>query len=187
MLGRVRVAESVRDALNGAPCAVAFAPAGYAQRTGPIGEIGAGYDGSPESVHALDVARELAARHGAKLSACEVIDFPTLLPNGRSAVDGTQIEAALEDARERITALGGIESHAAYGKPGEELALYSASVDLLVVGSRGYDPIGRLVHGSVARHLVHSSRCPLLVLPKSAHAEELDVDADTRSVAAATH
>jgi nucleotide-binding universal stress UspA family protein len=167
LLGRVHVAESIRDALNGSPCAVAFAPAGYSQQDVPIGEVGVGYDGSPESAHALEVARALAAQHGAKLSACETVDFPTWIAQGRSAVDGTQIEGALKDARERIGALGGVEPHAAYGRAAEELALYSGSLGLLVVGSRGYGPLGRLVHGSTSHHLVGSARCPVLVLARA--------------------
>jgi len=54
----------------------------------------------------------------------------------------------------------------AYGVPAEELALYSASLDLSVVGSRGYGPIGRLVHGSTSQKLARTARCPLLVLPR---------------------
>jgi nucleotide-binding universal stress UspA family protein len=56
----------------------------------------------------------------------------------------------------------------AYGDAAEELALYSASLDLLVVGSRGFGPIGRLIHGSTSTKLTHMARCPLLVLPRSA-------------------
>ncbi|HTP21823.1 MAG TPA: universal stress protein [Solirubrobacteraceae bacterium] len=42
-----------------------------------------------------------------------------------------------------------------------------ATIDLLVVGSRGYGPIGRLVHGSTSRALADAARCPLLVLTRS--------------------
>jgi hypothetical protein len=46
--------------------------------------------------------------------------------------------------------------------------MFSASVDLLVVGSRGYGPLGRLVHGSTSNELARVSCCPLLVLPRAA-------------------
>lgn len=72
----------------------------------------------------------------------------------------------IDQARDRIVALGGVEAHAAYGVPAKELALYSASLDLSVVGSRGYGPIGRLVHGSTSQKLARTARCPLLVLPR---------------------
>ena len=53
-----------------------------------------------------------------------------------------------------------------YGGPREELAQFGKNLDLLVVGSRGYGPIGRLDHGSVSRYLVGHATCPLLVLPR---------------------
>ena len=168
LLGRIHVAESIRDALNGAPCAVALAPAGYSQQSVAMREIGVGYDGSPESEHALAVARALAGEHHAKLSAFEAVSVPSFIARGRSAADGTTIEGLVEQARDQIAALGDVEPHAAYGNPAEELALYGASVDLLVVGSRGYGPIGRLVHGSTAQRLARTARCPLLVLTRAA-------------------
>ena len=73
-----------------------------------------------------------------------------------------------------IAALGGVEPHAVYGQPAEELALYSASLDLLVVGARGYGPLGRLIHGSTSQQLAHTARCPLLVLTRAVHAIEID-------------
>jgi nucleotide-binding universal stress UspA family protein len=168
LLGRIHVADSIRDALNGAPCAVALTPAGYGQQSGAIREIGVGYDGSPESKHALAVARALAGEHHAKLSAFEAVSVPTFIAHGRSAADGTTIENLVEQAREQIATLDDVEPHAAYGNPAEELALYGASLDLLVIGSRGYGPLGRLVHGSTAQHLARSARCPLLVLTRGA-------------------
>jgi Universal stress protein family len=54
------------------------------------------------------------------------------------------------------------------GGAAEELALYGASLDLLVIGSRGYGPVGRLVHGSTSRQLARAARCPVLVLARSA-------------------
>jgi nucleotide-binding universal stress UspA family protein len=168
LLGRIHVAESIRDALNGAPCAVAFAPVSYGHQEVAMREIGVGYDGSPESEHALGVARALAAEHHAKLSAFEAVSIPTLITHGRSAVDGTMIEDLVNEARAQIAALGDVEPHAAYGHPAEELALYSASTDLLVVGSRDFGPIGRLIHGSTSRQLARSARCPLLVLTRAA-------------------
>jgi nucleotide-binding universal stress UspA family protein len=44
-------------------------------------------------------------------------------------------------------------------------------VDLLIVGSRGYGPLYRLMHGSVSHYLVAHVACPLLILPRAAEAE----------------
>ena len=49
LLGRILIGDDTRAALNGAPCAVAIAPAGYSRETVAMREVGVGYDGSPES------------------------------------------------------------------------------------------------------------------------------------------
>lgn len=184
LVGRVMVGDDTRAALNGAPCAVAIAPAGYAGDPRTMREIGVGYDGSTESEHSLKIARELAARYGAKLSAFEAIDVPTYVLHGTTAPDGTPIKALVDEARERIAALGGVEPHAAYGDPAEELALYGASLDLLVIGSRSYGPIGRLVHGSTAQQLARIARCPLLVLTRATREADLTGSSGRREAAA---
>ncbi len=169
LLGRVLMGDDTNAALNAAPCAVAVAPAGYADETGDIDEIGVGYDGSPESLQALEVARRLAGEFGARLSAFEAIALPRDPASaGTRGVEAGDIEELLVQARRRISELGDVEPHAAYGFPAEELGLYSASVDLLVVGSRGYGPVGRLIHGSTSWRLTRTARCPVLVLSRAA-------------------
>jgi nucleotide-binding universal stress UspA family protein len=172
LLGRVLIGDDTRAALNGAPCAIAIAPASYSRQPVAMREIGVGYDGSPESEHAVAVARELAAECGAKLSAFEAVSLPTYTFLGGPAPIDDALKGLVDDARKRIAALGGVEPHAAYGLPPEELAVYSASLDLLVVGSRGYGPIGRMIHGSTSQELARSARCPLLVLTRAARAVE---------------
>jgi nucleotide-binding universal stress UspA family protein len=170
LLGRAGLGDDTRAALNGAPCAIAVAPAGY-RRESPVlmREIGVGYDGSPESEHAVAVARVLAAELDSTLSAFEAVSVPRSIYYGApERVTASAVQRALAGASERIAALGGVEPHAAYGDPVEELTLYSASLDLLVVGSRSYGPIGRLVHGSTAQHLTSTAHCPLLVLTRGA-------------------
>ena len=131
-------------------------------------EIGVGYDGSPESEHAVAVAREIAAQCGAKLSAFEAVSLPTYAFVGGPAPIDDALEGLVDDARKRIAELGGVEPHAAYGHAAEELGVYSASLDLLIVGSRGYGPIGRLIHGSTSQQLARTARCPLVVLTRAA-------------------
>jgi nucleotide-binding universal stress UspA family protein len=167
-LGRVLIGDDTRAALNGAPCAIAIAPTNYSHEPIAMREIGVGYNGSPESEHALDLARRLAAGTGAKLSAFEAVSLSTIRFEARLFRLSVAVDTLVNEARDRITRRGDVEAHAAYGDAAEELALYSASLDLLVVGSRGYGPIGRLIHGSTSRKLTHLARCPLLVLPRSA-------------------
>jgi nucleotide-binding universal stress UspA family protein len=182
LIGRVCIGNDTHDALNGAPCPVAVPPTGYAQRPQEIKKIVIGYDGSPDSKHAVGVARALAAELGATLSAVQAVSWPTyMFANHR--VSAHMIRDAVDEAEKEIAELGDIEGHALYGDAAEELAAYSASADLLVVGSRGYGPAGRLVHGSTSDRLAESARCPLIVLTRLAGAPE----ATQSGAAEATH
>ena len=167
LLGRVLLGDDAQAALNGAPCAIAIAPTCYGREPAAIRAIGVGYDCSPESEHALDLARRIAAGTGARLSAFEAVSIPAIAFGVGVLPSRDIVHAHVNEAMEQIRGLGGVEAHVAYGDAAEELALYSASLDLLVVGSRGYGPIGRLIHGSTSRKLTHIARCPLLVLPRS--------------------
>lgn len=165
--GRVLIGDDTRAVLSGAPCAVAIAPGGNAARPPVMGEIGVGYDGSPESRHALRVAKELTRAHGTKLSAFQAVSVPAYALMTSGIPDSGEIEDEVDAARDEIAALDGVEAHAAYGAAAEQLAVYSASLDLLVVGSRSYGLIGRLVHGSTSEQLARTARCSLLVLPRA--------------------
>jgi nucleotide-binding universal stress UspA family protein len=166
-LGRVLVGDDTRAALHGTPCAVAIAPSGYANQSSSIRTIGVGYDGSADSERALIAGRALAAELGAKLAALEVVVFPSYTLSGPLAGDAIMVD----QARDRVASLGDLEPHATAGPAADELALWSASLDLLVVGSRGYGPIGRLVHGSTSRELTRRAHCPLLVLTRTRRGE----------------
>ena len=137
--------DDTRAALNGAPCAIAIAPANYSHEPVAMREIRVGYNGLPEIEHALELALRLAAGTRAKLSAFEAVALSTSRFNAHVLPLSDTVDALVKEARDRITALGGVEAHAAYGDAAEELALYSASLDLLIVGSRGYGPIGRQI------------------------------------------
>ncbi|HEY7934159.1 MAG TPA: universal stress protein [Solirubrobacteraceae bacterium] len=167
--GRAMLGDDTRAALNGAPCAVAVASLGYAKHPETITKIGVAYNGSPESEAALAVARKLAAPTGATLRAREVVSIPTIAYTGiMPPAIGESIDVMLAEANGRMHALGDIDGQAVYGLPGEELAAFSGQVNLLIVGSRGYGPVKRLVLGSTSDYLERHARCSLLVLPRGA-------------------
>jgi nucleotide-binding universal stress UspA family protein len=169
VVGRAMLGDDTRAALNGAPCAVAVAARGYAEHPLPLARVGVGYDGSPESEAALGAARSVAAQHRAKLVALEVVSVPTYSFTGLTPPAlGDVIDALLADAKEQMGALEDVEGRAVYGLSGEELAAFSDEVDLLVVGSRNYGPLRRLVLGSTSDYLERHARCSLLVLPRQA-------------------
>jgi nucleotide-binding universal stress UspA family protein len=164
LAGRVLIGDDTRAALDGAPCAVAISPAGYAEHPKAIREIGVAYDETSESEYALGVGRRLAKRHAARVSVLEAIEVPVYNSvTGPVPVDLPYTEL-LDEARARLATLDGVEAHVVYGHAAEELAVYSASVALLVIGSRGYGPLGRLIYGSTVRRLTRNALCPLLVV-----------------------
>lgn len=177
LAGRVLVGDDTRASLNGAPCAVAVAPLGYVARLGGFFRIGVGYDFSGESHAALELARALAGRDGSKLSALHVVPLPTagyLAP--MPGTWGEILEEDREAAQDKVSSLEGVEAMAVYGSPVEELAVFGGALDLLVVGSRNYGPMRRLVLGSTSSRLARHARCPLLVLPRSAIVERASED-----------
>ncbi len=185
-IGRVRSTDDTRHSLNGAPCPVAVAPAGYAQASDGLHKIGVAYDESPESKQALAFAQQLATERSTSLAACEVMYFPARYYVGPAFPDRSSVEQTLKQIRERIGQLDGVEPHAVYGDPAEELSAFSGTVDLLVVGSRGYGPFGRLLYGSTAQRLAHSARCPLLVLTRTASGQQTAAEAAGSEVAHTT-
>jgi len=167
--GRVMLGDDTRAALNGAPCAVAIAARGYAEHPESITRVGVGYDDSPESRAALVVAREVAASTSASVHALEVVSIPTYAYTGlTSPAMGEGIDVMLAEANARLRGLPGVDGRAVYGLTGEELAAFGDEVDILVVGSRSYGPVRRLVLGSTSDYLERHARCSLLVLPRIA-------------------
>jgi nucleotide-binding universal stress UspA family protein len=167
-LGRAMIGDDTRAALNGAPCAVAIAARGYAAQAAPLAKVGVAYNGSPEGETALAGARQLAAQVGASIQALEVVSIPSYAFSGVMAPPmGDSINALIAEATERLSKLDGVEGHAVYGIAGEELAAFADRLDILVVGSRGYGPVRRLVSGSTSDYLERHARCSLLVLPRA--------------------
>ena len=104
----------------------------------------------------------------ASLAALEVVAYPACVFRAPDAGDNASVRELISDARDRVASIGDDEAHSAYGHAAEELARWGETVDLLVVGSRGYGPAGRLVareHVSCTRP---SRALSVLVLTHSA-------------------
>jgi nucleotide-binding universal stress UspA family protein len=166
IFGRAMLGDDTRAALNGAPCAVAIAARGYAEYSAPIAKIGVGYNGSRESEAALALALTLAAPTRASIEALEVVSIPSY--GFAEAAIGEGMDLLLDEATARMRELRGVDGRAVYGSVGEQLAALSDNVDLLVVGSRSYGSMRRLVLGSTCDYLERHARCSLLVLPRVA-------------------
>lgn len=173
LVGRVFAGDDARATLVGAPCAVATAPRGYAEHPSDIVAVGVGYDGSSESEAALAAGRALAAAHGARLRALQVVSIPSFVYPGYVPPEiGESIDLMLKEAGDRLGALPGVEGAAVYGLAGEQLAQFGADLDVLVVGSRSYGSFGRRVIGSTSDYLQRHAPCPLLVIESAANGDE---------------
>ena len=172
-LGRVVSGTTATTLLHGSPCAVAVAPAGY--RDVPVPSpprIGVAYDGSPTSRVALDVARDLAAAHGASLAVLDAYDtIPAYAMAGDALPADVDVHGAAQAELDKALAAcrGVVEAHGELleGRPTDALLARAKDLDLLVAGSRGYGRVRGVVLGSMSRRLAEESPCPLLVVPQA--------------------
>jgi nucleotide-binding universal stress UspA family protein len=168
-LGRVVFGDDTRASLNGAPCAVAIAPRGYTSEL-DLARIGVGYDDSPESARALELARALAEHHHSKVDALAVVSLLSIPYGEPISTDLHEVARNLvDDERSRLHDLTDVDVDVTFGEPSDELARFSEQLDLLIVGSRSFGPLDRLFEGSTSNYLARRAHCPLLVLPRSAH------------------
>jgi nucleotide-binding universal stress UspA family protein len=169
-VGRVMLGEDTKAALFGATSAVTVAPHGY-RPPHTLTRIGVAHDGSVEAARCLAVARELARMHRASISALSVVPMDSVRRGTPISRDWSKVAGRLVGAEaRRLNKLPDVDGNAVCGEPGEELARFSDSVDLLIVGSRGYGPLGRLMNGSTTRYLARNAACSLLVTPRGSEA-----------------
>ena len=76
LLGRIFAGDDVAATLRSAPCAVAVAPRGFAGSERALARIGVGYDRSLQAQTAMEAAKALAAREGARIRALGVATPP---------------------------------------------------------------------------------------------------------------
>jgi nucleotide-binding universal stress UspA family protein len=179
-VGRVLPGSTAERLLHGSPCPVAIVPRGY--RTGAhveVRTIGVGYDGSEESEAAVEAAVELARRLGVALKVIRVFDatevgtpalttIPTYVVSVHKEIEARQradLDRRVAELPEDVRGEGVFVT----GAPGRELAELSQSLDLLVVGSRGYGPLRAVLLGGVSHALVRGAACPVIVLPRGSY------------------
>jgi nucleotide-binding universal stress UspA family protein len=171
--GSVAPGSVAEQLLHGARCRLMIAPKGYAQEDHSqdrLRVVAVGYDGMAESQAALDEAATLARKFGASM---RVIGVMTPVPAlgaaaAAQAAEGgpdfqTRVHQAVAALEPELRALPVIER----GDPVEKL-LEDAEmgVDLLVLGSRGFGPVMRLLIGSVSSRVIRRAPCPVLVVPR---------------------
>ena len=174
-IGRVLLGTVTTEVLDAASCAVAVAPAGLATQPIRFSTLGVGFDDTPPAHDALNVARLLAVRVGAELrliwaAHLETRALPRAFTSYLQPNYFQEIRAEVEDRLERAAAPIRDEVHVASkivsGPTANALVKQSAHLDLLVLGSRGYGPLDRVLLGSISRRVMNDARCPVLVVPR---------------------
>jgi nucleotide-binding universal stress UspA family protein len=130
-----------------------------------------GYDGSPQSEKAVDMAFSLAQC----LDATILIFAVARPPEPATSVE---LEAVLDDAREHYQegfkkimekARGrdlSVQTAMAVGHPAEQV-IHRAEVDgidLIILGRRGRSMISRMMLGSVSERVLRYAHCPVMVI-----------------------
>jgi len=141
-------------------------------------------DGSPTAADATKVAIEVAGALGAPLLVVScwevayepVIGFAPIVPDldriGREQAE-TVGEAAAGAAREAgLSAMVLVRQ----GDPGREICAIASDRDvrLIVVGTHGWGAVRRFVFGSVSTAVLHHAHRPVLVVPNSQVAVEVN-------------
>lgn len=168
-VGRVMIGSVALSLLNGAPTDVAVAPKGYAQSAHEAPrQIAVAYDGSPESKAALRRAEALAQPSGTIRVITVVrppVGQPTMAP-GIVYLPAAPLhpEKIIDEALKSVDPSLAAEGSQLEGDPAQEIiGACEAGTDLLVVGSRGYGPVTRVLLGSVSREVARMAPCPVLV------------------------
>jgi nucleotide-binding universal stress UspA family protein len=146
--------------LRAAPCAVAVAPRGYRRKGGFVPQrIMVGWIPAEPGNDALEAGCRIARATGGSV---EVVTMTSAIQTVQSLED-----RARRAVHRAVESLGGkleVTVQAGVGKPTQELISRSRSMDLVVLGSRGYGPPRTMLFGSVSSQVVPQAHCPVLIL-----------------------
>ena len=188
-IGRVIPGTVADRLLSAAPCPIAVAPRGYADDRRSFDSIAVAYDGSTEAGVALELAAELARALGARLDLVVVANPQaalTAVPMAGGHAGFVVTEEGTERERGRMqdaldSALATIPDEVdATGQvvvdfdPQSVILTASQSSDLLLIGSRGYGPLGRVLLGGVSSAVLREASCPVIVTPRSLVADDAE-------------
>jgi nucleotide-binding universal stress UspA family protein len=173
--------------VHGAPCAVALAPQGFAERKRRSQmHVGVGFADTREGHEALVLAREIAAGAGSPLRviACAEVS-PSLLAYASGSPLLAQAEEKLfaeaqlgaERAIAELSAQDGTELQVLRGDACRLLIDAADELDLLILGSRAYGPLRHALLGGVSAGVMRDAHCPVLVAPRGASVRPTRIEA----------
>lgn len=171
IVGRILLGSVGNGLMHGAAAPVVSATRGFDKhRRHTIGEIAVAWDGSPEAREATAHAEVIARREGARLRLVTVAIRETMLPGvvGWESVVPKSPREVLDEGIASVAPDIPVEGRLIDGGsiPAAIAGECGTGVDLIVVGSRGYGALGRVLVGSVATGLLHRARCSVLAVPR---------------------
>lgn len=142
-----------------------------AQQTDSVethGRVVVGIDGSECSLRALSWAEDYARLTGSRLRVVNAWDvvagygpFIAIPADDMSAV----AQDIMDKARASVTLPDDqVETRLIRGLAAQVLVNESAGADLLVVGSKGHNPIATMLVGSVSSHCSHHAPCTVAIV-----------------------
>jgi len=158
------------------------------------GRVIVGIDGSELSHQALRVAAIEARLRRADLSAVHAVHWDRIgtelitPPNEQLVEWGTQlVHQQLADLPRHLTdAEVEVRPVIVPGHPGDVLVDHSRTADLLVLGSRGHNPLTSLLLGSTADYCAHHATCPVMVVRPAGPTSESSASEGSHSPDAAS-
>jgi universal stress protein A len=134
-------------------------------------------DGSTTAEAALAWAADLAAPLGAEILVVSVIDLAKSYPGaGYIPLDESQMRERLDEELNGVWSermrMANIAFHTLVREGHPASVIVSTAIDeqadLIVMGSRGHSGLTELLIGSVAHHVTHHARTPVVIVPPSA-------------------
>jgi nucleotide-binding universal stress UspA family protein len=165
--GQVYPGSVGEQLLQGATCPVGIAPRGFTEDP-CLDTVGVGYEGPGESERALGYASRLAERLDANLTLLTVgprygpLDALFESTEAGRATLRRRVDHGLAEVPGSVRA----EASVREGDAAAELVAESHSLDLLVLGSRGFGPVRSVLLGSVATGVVRSAECAVILVPR---------------------
>jgi nucleotide-binding universal stress UspA family protein len=127
-----------------------------------------GYDGSESAKRALERASSISTDQDQVLVVAAA-EFHARAPTTEGAhLDPSEVQRRRNDLDEAQAFLSerGVQAEMmdAQGDPGTVIVEAAKDADLVIVGTRGLNPVQRILLGSVSSKVVHRADCDVLVV-----------------------
>lgn len=143
----------------------------------PIKNVLVAFDGSDDSIKALETAKDMTRLADGHLTIAyvnEPIYYTHVVPDVHVQGEITEdvmfpentADTVLADAKVRLSNLFKTDYEVLSGKPANEIIEFAKKkgMDMIVIGNRGMSGIKKLVVGSVSKKVVDEANCPVLVV-----------------------